>query len=1593
MRITKKIQLYWLCALIMIGLLLVAPAAGEDAAEPAGNGTALSETDGLETPGPVETLLTPEAAATEEPAAPEEGESQSPPPGVEDGAMGDEIDATATPTPTATAGDLPALGDSGTPAGEGNATEPVQEDAVENKIVIVTNDSQRRAAIANVTGSVPLNVSLFSEEEAILHDFSGDTLIFAASIGNETVAHINSTLHTNATVITYDLPEGMAFGVPADEVLERYWLYGGETNFEQLLLLLDNRIYSANHDLADPVPPPGRPRFACVFSRTSEVTGMESIARDPAIQSLMDISVHLGVSNEDLSFSLDGNDVILLSNLGAPVVEAIRDTVQDARDNGSVVVACGPVVESYNLHTVNPSDPAATDIAEYLEYPSDVNFGNLARYIGVTYCNITTDVAPPQKRPVYGIYHPDAPQIFATSAEYLDWYTASGGYDATRPTVGIITGEYKYMARDGPMIDTLVRSFEGKGVNVIVATYHYKDPVQIGYFLDNGKELIDAAVLISKGSRLDYNDPERGIENLQYLNVPVLNAVRLFYDVNETTWRGSPHGVGPEQTYQLLMAELDGVIEPIVIAGKEPDPVTGDLYYKPFDDQVAWLTERTLGWVSLHRTGNAEKKIVIPYYSAEGGRATVGADIDYYLNAQASLASLLKSMRDRGYDLGTSPLPDKKELADLMATKGYNIGTWAQEELNRRVEAGDVILVPEDQYLAWFNELPATKRQEMVDIWGDPPGEIMVYENGGTRSLVIPTIRFGNVLLVPDPLWGWNQNTSVMYHDGSIPPTHQCLAFYYYMDRVYQADAIFSIFSSIEMMPGKESGLAADDWGALLMGDMPHVHVLPMDAEGIFDRRRANMGIVDFLTPTIVPSGLYGPLADLDDTITNYRTVVDEAVKAEYRAEIITTVRDLGLDTDLGADLQTLESNDAAFDAFVDDLDGYLIELKTTFMPYGSHTLSEIPAGEQLVAMIDGMLGRSFADHVAAAGNGEENRMALLAEVVINGKSPDDAQTACLGGIHTDITSDLNLALDYKNRIEGCSIEIPRILDALEAKYVPPGPNGDPVRNPDALPTGRNLCTFDDRIIPTKAAWTIGQRLGDDLLAAHIASQGAYPDKVAFLLWSIETSRHQGTMEAEILHLLGVRPVWNKYGRVDDVELIPSTELDRPRIDVLIVTSGSYRDMYASKLLLIDKAVRLAATAEDGDTPNYVREHTAAIYQDLINKGYDDETARELAASRIFCPPPDSYTPGIEHAIGATDTWSNTEAIAELYINRMGHIYGSKIWGEQYADVFRANLGEVDTAVFSRTSNVYGTLEHPMVAAYFGGLNLAVKSVSGTSPDMYINNQRDTQNQKLETLQRFLSRDLRSRYLNPEWIGGMMDQGFDGARYMEAFVENMWIWDVAVPDLITEEMWNSVYETYAKDQYDLGLKDFFSAHNPYVYQSITARMLDAARTGYWSPHAEVLQHLAQEFQQSVELHGVTCCHHTCGNLQLDAYIQSRIPAPQAPDSSGSSDDTSRRTGKSPSSYSSASSALPTFTPIPSGTGGQAINTTDASGVGKVVDKVAGDMAKAAQDVTGHVMREVQDAAANPTTSTPIIPIILVLLVISAISAGFWLKRR
>lgn len=1219
------------------------------------------------------------------------------------------------------------------------------------------------------------------------------------------------------------------------------------------------------------------PQIAIVTSYPNEVTILNNLSTDPSISDKVNVTPYSGRTSDDLNYDLSDQDVIVLRALSASVVDALSNTVLEARNNGAYVIAVGDSVKAYNLHNVDLDDVEYSDIDKYFIYPSEGNLKQLLLFLGVKFCNCSADVTAPVSKPLYGIYHPDTTEIFENLTDYLEWYESTGKYNSSNPTVGIVTGSsYSDMTRDGPLIDALIRSFESKNVNVVAATYTSTNP-NIGIFMKDGVSFVDALVVIARGATLNSKNQSAGIEDLKTLNVPVINAIRLFTS-NVTAWEESSYGVPTNELCYVTFAETDGIIEPIVVSGKETDPETGLQYNQPIDYQIAWLTDRTISWMNLRRKANWEKKIVITYYSEGGGKANVGADIDYYLDTPASLAKLLAALKERGYNVGTDPLPDATELANLMTQIGSNIGTWAPGELEKRVQSGNVILISESLYLQWFNELSADKQAEMIEQWGLAPGELMVYENETGKYIVIPRIQYGNILLVPEPVWGWLQDNSTLYNTGTLPPTHDCLAFYFWIKRVYNADAIFSIFSIVELMPGKQVGLSAHDWGAILLQDMPIIHVLPMDATGQFDRRRANMLIIDFMTPILIPSGLYGDLADLDQDITLYNSAVDSSLKSEYKNEIITKCRDLGLDQDLNVNLDNVASDTSVFEAFLGSLKSYLQELKTTYMPYGSHTLGETPNatdplnGTAMVAMIEAMLGDEFEEEVALVNPTEGLTTALLKEVLINNLTPEAAQSEVLGTVSDEVTKYLNLALNYASRIANCSCEITNILDALEGKYIPPGPNGDPIRNPDALPTGRDLHTFDSRLIPSEVVYNEGKELAEQLIEEQLQNNGTYPQKVAFVLWSVETARHEGVMESEIFYLLGVKPVWDSKGRVKDVELIDSTELGRPRIDVVITVSGLYRDMYSDLVKLLDKAVRLAAQANDTKYPNYVKENSEAIYQSLLSEGYNESDARSLSMSRIFAAPSGSYSPGIQEVIPASDTWESTDEVADFYIERMSYVYGNDVWGEHSSSLFQKVLNGVEICEFSRSSNVYGVLDHPMVAAYFGGLAMAVERVSGTYPEMYINNLRESGDYKVQTLSQFFYQDLRTRYLNPTWVTGMMEHGQDGTRYMDTFIEDVWMWQTTTPGLVTEDTWNSIYETYILDKNNLGLKEYFNTNNPYARQSMLARMVETIRKGSWNPSSEVKTALINEFIESVNEYGVTCCHHTCGNLVLNQMM-------------------------------------------------------------------------------------------------------------------------
>ena len=1461
------------------------------------------------------------------------------------------------------------------------------------------------------------------------------------------------------------------------------------------------------------------------------------LARKSAASIGLNVSVYdsYGVTPD---LNLTTYDMIFAVHLTTKSIQDVLVPKIEAANESGVTVIC-----TYPEHLTNVNLTEHPNIMEYWESRNDRNMERLLVYLGVEFCGLSGLVEEPIITPGDGIYHPDADpdtgRVFENLTEYLQWYSDdSGGHHVYNPdnlTMGIVFWKSREGTGEIGVVDALIRDAEARGANVIPAFQPFLlfEENLTMMFMDGNESAVDVMIDLGLGmGPLTVMVKKR--EYLELMNVPVMKCIELYTTIEE--WENETTGKDGYFNMQIPVMEIAGEIEFIVVGGRVYNATYGVEIIEPIDYQIDWAVDRALSWGSLRHIENSEKNVAILYYhhSVGNGSALAAANLD----VAPSIVNILHAMNDseRGYTLG-GEIPTDKELLDLVLSQGRNIGVWVPDQIKNVAENYDVALIPEEEYQTWFNNtLPEKKRGEVVARWGEPPGRIMVYENESGKYLVIPKITLGNILIAPQPSRGSEQNMTALYHDQSVPPTHQYIAFYYWLNHVYEADAIVSMgrHGTQEWLPGKGVGLSVEDcWPAILIGDMPVVYPYEVEGvgEGIVAKRRGSAVMIDHLTPVIVAAGLYGNLSNLEQTIPLYEQEENGTLKGKYREQLIDMCRNLNLDYDLEVNLDEIAaSNDTVFEVFLEEVHDYLLEIKMTYMPYGLHIMGKQLSDDSLVDMTQSILGYDFRDYVETANITKNQTRMLLWEVIVNETTPDDAQKSVLGrsenatdpasgnrvvaktisdengnytfsnlaagnytidaayytpemggtwftgsnntsvtaGAHPDgldvwltfgdaadaqeianatvdsggvsgtstisgrtlaegmdgvmtmgnstvilrmemsgeeaaetpLTDFLNLAIKYADNLRGCEVEIPKTLDALEGRYIMPGPSNDPIRNPDVLPTGRNFYGFDPNIVPTKAAWEVGCELIDQLLSQYYnGTDESYPKKIGFVVFSANTMKDLGVLESEIFYLLGVEPVWDRSNNIHDVRLIPTEKLGRPRIDVVVTMSGIYRENWPRQIELINKAVRLASEADDSPHHrNFVNESTQRTYNWLIgqNDTYTEEQARKLSLIRVFGPPEGVWgIGGLTSAIAGTGTWDSEETIADLYIRNMANVYGDTIWGEQYIDLFRQNLDGIEVALFSWTSHSHSVLGIDHTFEFFGGLSMAIRSITGESPDMYINNLKNPGGAKLETLQHVLMRDLRSTYYNELWIRGMMEHGYAGAGSMSTIMSNLWGWQVTNPDIITNEMWNTMYSIYMQDEYDLGLKDWFNTNNAWARQEIMARMIESTRmidsegNPYWNPSDEIKAALAQEYQQSVEKYGPCCCIVCCGNPLIDSYVNGLLEPGAKPKHQSSSSSS----GTYPPGWNTADEGATNQTDTSSSSSS---SPTGVGITGDVVPEPPSETSKpsdAPDKVEGKVMTEMQTSSSLPISGAPLMAIVAVIVILGLIGSGLWLKRR
>ncbi|NVK20356.1 MAG: cobaltochelatase subunit CobN [Methylocystaceae bacterium] len=1096
----------------------------------------------------------------------------------------------------------------------------------------------------------------------------------------------------------------------------------------------------------------------------------------------------------------------------------------------------------------------STKLKDYYYNGGRKNFERLFTYIRSEFFAENVAVEPAIIYPKQGVYHPQSDEIFETPQAYLNWYKEQYPQNSDAPIVGIIVQRASIASEDLLVIDDMIDRLAKAGAIAMPFYYANGDSVSqmADWLMKDGQSVADSLI---NARIIHWADEHR--ELFTKLGVSVVNTVRD--KRSEQEWRADNGGIpGSGIPFYITIPEMAGMVDPLVIGAIDKE----DGRYHPIAEQVDQTVRKAVRLANLAHKPNKDKKVALFYYNYPPGERSAQSS---FLNVPTSVESISSLMKKEGYNNYVI-----KEQLMIDAIANLQRPLYREESPKTIYDKGFGKTLSVADYKAWFQTLPETVQQQVNDYWGQPDDHFMVTDIDGQKQFVIPMMNSGNLMVLPQPPRGdKNDKEKTLYHNKAIPVNHFYLAVYYYVRKNFAADAIIHLgtHGTHEWLPGKERGLWAFDPGILTADDVPIIYPYIVDdvGEALQAKRRGRATMISHMTPPFAPSGLYRELTEVHELIHHYQQVDPGQVREKNKEQLISKVKKLNIPKDLG---WTAEGMEQRFDEFLVVLHDYLHELALENQPLGLHTFGKLPVDRLMTTTVMQILGKDYLTDVYTYlgfdeeevdhGHGELGKDGLFGEEtqlenIIGFKELHDVlikQQPIPQDASDELRAHLERAVEIGQRMKGI-LELKSMVLALNGRFIEPSTGGDPVRNDETLPTGRNLYGFDPSRLPTQAAWETGKQLVTDLINEYYTKHGRYPDKLAFSLWSMEAMRHHGVLEAQAMYALGVKPKWADSGRVVGTEIIPFSDLKRPRVDVVLSATGLYRDAFPGVMKLLAEAIdEVARLKEEG---NNVYLNAQKIAKTLEADGVNPKEADYLSTVRIFSAQSGTYGSGLGDTVLATDTWENDSKLAGLYMDRMGYAFGKdpKRWNEknEAAQLYAKNLSGTDVALFSRSSNVFGMLASDDPFQYLGGLSLAVRNLDGKSPEMAISNLRDPNQGKMESLNSFMSKELRTRYFHPRWVKAMQDEGYAGALNIIDTINNFTGWQVVDPQNVRADQWQEFFEVYVNDKLELDMKEWFEKSNPEALAQIAERMLEVIRKDYWKPNDETMKKLVETYQE------------------------------------------------------------------------------------------------------------------------------------------------
>jgi cobaltochelatase CobN len=982
---------------------------------------------------------------------------------------------------------------------------------------------------------------------------------------------------------------------------------------------------------------------------------------------------------------------------------------------------------------------------------------------------IDVKAAEPEEFPEFGFYHPAYGFDFRPVAE--------------RPKVGIVFYGGMHFEQCQKTLEEIVKWFEGKNIKVVPV---YSD----GILNLNALELMnDVDAIISllwfrlNGGPMG-GDPRKTIELLKGKGVKLFTP-SLMFNQKLSEWEKEQRGLNIVNLFaSVTLPEMDGAVEPVPVCGVCNDEVV------PIADRIERFCGRVEKWVSLRQKPNSEKRVAIVIYDYPPGEENLGNAA--YLDTFESLRVILERLRNDGYKVEKTNV---KEL--LLEKKLFNPKIFTEKAM-------DCPRLSKSEYIKFFYELPEDLRREVVENFGEPPGDIMVDENG----ILIPVVLLGNIAIGIQPsrrkIIESNEDLLSAVHDKTKPPHHQYLAFYLWLEKVFKADAIIHLgtHGTLEFMKGKEVGMSSKCWPDILISSVPHIYVYHVTnvSEATIAKRRSYATLLSYNSPPYTTAELYDEYARLEELIEDFRAEKNAARADAAKAKIFELAERLGMEKD------------------IEKLEARIYEYRRSIIPKGLHILGKRYEANELKDFVL-LLSRYDRGEIKSLHRIIAERKGLKFEEIagdprkmreIDEEAKRIVEEFFSGKTKAEFEKTLNYCKEIANNFSNNARELENLARALNGEYIEPSVGGDVIRNPEALPTGRNLYQFDPLRIPTEAAAERGKRAAREMIERHLSKHGRYPESAALVLWGFETAQTFGETIAQIFELLGVelihKTAWEKELKVKSLE-----ELGRPRIDVVVTICGFFREMFPNLVELIDKAVRLVSELDEPESLNFVKKHAKELKSHL----------------RIFGPMATEYGTRMLQLV-EDSAWQKESDLANAYVSSMCYAYGKDVHGIEARGLFEGLLKTVDVVTQTRSSTDYEITDLDHYYEFFGGLSKAVELVKGEKAEMVIVDSTK-EIAKVESVRDSIERGTITRTLNPKWIEEMLKHGFNGVQKIADRIEYL-LGLAATTNAVDSRLWDKIAERFVLDE---RLFNMLREQNVYATREMLERLLEAEKRGYW----------------------------------------------------------------------------------------------------------------------------------------------------------------